>query len=118
VRPEFDLHHPSGTIRAQAVEAVVERRDTSHLLGLVDRLDDDDPAVRLAAGGALRDLTGHDTGYRPYLPTAERRRHQELWRAWLAGRGLVPPPRALPATATVSPRPPAPVAPPSDARRP
>jgi HEAT repeat protein len=105
VRPEFDLHHPSGTIRLHAIAQVAARRETSQVPALIERLDDEDPAVRLQAAAALREITGHDTGYEAYFSPAERQRHVGLWRAWWAARS-----RAAPVPAT---RPPTPVPPPS-----
>jgi hypothetical protein len=98
IRPQYDLHHPSGSVRAHAVSTVAAQRDTSHVPALIAALDDDDEAVRLSADATLKELTGHDTGYKPYLPRSERRRHVELWRGWWEGRA-----RAVPAARTVPP---------------
>ncbi len=92
IRPEFDLHDPSATRRTEAVLDVSLRRDEKHVPALISLLDDDDPAVRMAAGTTLKELTGHDTGYRPYADLEERRRHVDLWRAWWAARGAGRPP--------------------------
>jgi len=108
LRPQYDLHHPSGSVRAQAASVVALRHDTSQVPGLIAALDDDDEAVRLSADAALREITGHDTGYKPYLPRAERRRHVELWRAWWEGRGrsarpVAPAPPPPPPATVVAP---------------
>jgi HEAT repeat protein len=81
----MDLHDPSGTRRAEAIQAVLRSGDRSQVSTLIEMLDDPDGTVRLQAGAALHDLTGHDTGYRPYLSRAERRKHVEAWRAWWRG---------------------------------
>lgn len=70
----------------EAVTATVGSRDTSQVPALILLLEDDDDAVRLAAGSALRDLTGHDTGYRAFSPPEERARQAAEWRAWWAAR--------------------------------
>jgi hypothetical protein len=98
IRPEYDLHDPSGTKRAQAIATVSRTRDTSQVPALILLLDDEDPAVRMSAGATLKDLTGHDTGYRPYADAEERHAHQDLWRQWWAGRGApAPAPAPTPA---------------------
>jgi hypothetical protein len=58
---------------------------------LIAALDDDDEAVRLSASATLREMTGHDTGYKPYLPRVDRQRHVALWRAWWEGRSKAAP---------------------------
>jgi len=92
VKPEFDLRHPSATRRVEAVSATVGTRDTSQVPALILLLEDDDDAVRLAAGAALREMTGHDTGYRAFSPPEERARHAAEWRAWWAARTATPSP--------------------------
>ncbi len=102
IQPEFDLRHPSATRRVEAVAATVNARDTTQVPALILLLDDDDDAVRLSAGAALRDLTGHDTGYRAFAPPEERGRQAEAWRTWWAARGgtLSPAPASAPASGT------------------
>jgi hypothetical protein len=89
LRPEYDLRAPDPELRTRAVARVGATRDMTHVPTLIYLLDDDDAAVRAVAGATLLDLTGHDTGYRPYLEPVERRRHQEAWRIWwsLSGAG-------------------------------
>jgi hypothetical protein len=102
INPEFDLHDPSGTRRSQAVTRVEVTRDTRYVPALISRLDDEDESVRLLASRTLKDLTGHDTGYRAWMGSEERRRHVDLWRAWWASRtrgpaGAAPAPAPAPA---------------------
>lgn len=80
--PALALYDPNGAVRMRAVHAAVARGDPAFVPRLVDLLDDPDGGVRLAAGRALRELTGHDTGYRADLPGAQRREHIARWRAW------------------------------------
>ena len=54
---------------------------------LVDRLDDEDDAVRFFAIGALDRLTGRRFGYRAYDPVEVRRLAVERWRRYLEERG-------------------------------
>ena len=81
-KPDVDLHAPSATRRLEAVAVTEKQHDPSQVPALIDRLDDDDPAVRMMAGSSLTAITGHDTGYRPYASPAERLRQVALWRAW------------------------------------
>lgn len=60
--------------------------DVAFVPALIPMLDDGDPSVRLAAGKALKDLTGHDSGYRASAPPEERRRQVEEWRTYWARR--------------------------------
>jgi len=85
--PDVDLHHPSATRRLEAVTVTAKQRDLAQVPTLIDRLDDEDPAVRLMAGSTLVSLTGHDTGYRPYASSEERQRQQATWRAWWSSQG-------------------------------
>jgi hypothetical protein len=107
LRPEYDLRAPDPELRTRAVAWVAETNDASQVPTLIFLLDDDDGAVRAASAATLQELTGHDTGYRAYMDRIERRRHQEMWRAWWAqsGRGTT-----SPAAGAVVP-PPAPAAP-------
>jgi hypothetical protein len=84
---EYDLFDPSACRRTEAAAAVPAYGDASHVASLIALLDDEDPAVRLTAGGSLKRATGHDTGYRASDPPEERRRHQAAWRAWWGERG-------------------------------
>jgi hypothetical protein len=85
IRPVEDLHDPSSTRRVQAVAEVRRLGSAEHVPALIEMLDDEDESVRLVAGATLKDLTGRDTGYRPYASPQERRRQVEDWRAWWAG---------------------------------
>jgi HEAT repeat protein len=93
--PEIALRHPSPSERTQAIYAAARRGDLAQVPILIERLDDDDPGVRLAAGQALTRLTGHDTGYLAFEERPERRRHVLAWRRWWAERnptvGVSPP---------------------------
>jgi hypothetical protein len=91
IQPEFDLHDPDPRIRMRAVEAVAGKRDAQYVPDLIEMLDDEDEAVRVVAIGALRDLTGHDTGYVAYASPRELQDQVRAWRAWHAGGGAAAP---------------------------
>lgn len=86
LKPEQDMYDPNPTRRAQAVGELGRMARPDQVPLLIEALDDQDEAVRLAAGRALKDLTGHDTGYRAYAEPSERRRQVDAWRAWYAGQ--------------------------------
>lgn len=84
VEPGVDLYNPSGTRRAQAVQMVAASGDTAYVPELIALLDDRDETVRMQAHAALKQMTGHDTGYLPYEDRTARAEHVEQWRAWWA----------------------------------
>jgi HEAT repeat protein len=61
----------SGT-RLAAIRTAARDNDVSKVPDIARRLNDDDPAVRVAAIAALRRLTGQDYGYSPSGSEAER----------------------------------------------
>lgn len=87
VQPEFDLHHPDAVRRTLAIHDVAARGDRRWLPDLIELLDDGDDTVRLQAGAALREMTGHDVGYQPFAEAAERRAAMDAWRAHIQPRG-------------------------------
>lgn len=82
VQPDVDLYSPSGTRRAQAVQIVAASGDTSYVPELIGMLDDQDETVRMQAHAALKEMTGHDTGYLPFESRAERAEHVREWQDW------------------------------------
>ncbi|MCH7812640.1 MAG: hypothetical protein IID40_01335 [Planctomycetes bacterium] len=53
---------------------------------MVDRLDDEDAAVRFYAVAALARLTGRRFGYRAFDPAERRRVAVDRWRLYLRDR--------------------------------
>lgn len=86
VRPTDDLVNPYSGVRMRAVGEVRRTGDLEHVPAVIELLDDEDPGVRMAAGSALVEVTGHDTGYEPWADAAELRAQVETWRAWWAQR--------------------------------
>ena len=78
-----DLGSPHPGLRARAVQAAVARNDAAAVPLLVDRLEDEDVAIRLYAAQALRRLTGKDFNYRYYRPLADRTQAVERWRRYV-----------------------------------
>lgn len=86
VRPADDLVNPYSGVRMRAVGEVQRTGDLEQVPALIELLDDEDPGVRMAAGAALVELTGHDSGYEPWADAAERRAQVEAWRTRWAAR--------------------------------
>ena len=61
-------------------------RDVPRLIAL---LNSEDAAVRLAAIGALRDLTGEDFGYSYWQDANQRAPAVDRWREWAVEQGLM-----------------------------
>ena len=66
-----------------AAPAGVDRQEVT--AALVDRLDDEDEAVRFFAIAALDRLTGERFGYRSWSPLEARRSAVDRWRAYVSG---------------------------------
>ena len=72
---------------AKRIDAVIQaasRKDASLTPALVDRLDDEDSAVRMYAILALERLTGERFGYSYAAPTSKRREAVDSWRDYIA----------------------------------
>jgi hypothetical protein len=87
LEPEFDLHDPNPSVRAQAASEVGRLGSVEHVPAVIELLDDEDPAVRVMAGRTLADLTGRRDTTRAYAAPDDLRRQVEDWRAWWAGHG-------------------------------
>jgi hypothetical protein len=87
------ITHPAPLVRARAMSLGYGLADEAVLPALIDRLDDADVVVRLAAHEELKRRTGHDFGYLPWGNSLERPAAISRWRSWLTGRpyGKAPP---------------------------
>jgi hypothetical protein len=83
------IQSESASERILAIRAAGEARDRKAVPLLVDRLEDEDDAVRFFAILALEKTTGERFGYDYARPANERARSVERWRAYAreAGRG-------------------------------
>ena len=70
--------------RAAAIKHAAEIQDGSVIHILIDRLEDQDEAVRLFAILALEKLTGQRHGYNYHASEVERFRAVQRWRRYLA----------------------------------
>jgi hypothetical protein len=79
------ITHPAPLVRARAMSLGYGQPDAVVLPALIERLNDSDVVVRLAAHEELKRRTGRDFGYLPWGGTEERSRAINRWREWLAG---------------------------------
>jgi hypothetical protein len=75
---------PTPQARIEAIERAGASGDRSALPRIVENLSSDDAAVRMAAIGALRRMTGQTLGYRFDAPEVERRAAIGRWKGWLS----------------------------------
>jgi hypothetical protein len=81
-----ELSHPDSMVKILTIKEISrqERDDAQTLAQLVEELDNRDPAVRLYAINALRNLTGQSFDYRYFDDELDRKPALEKWRRWLA----------------------------------
>lgn len=89
-------------VRVRAVMIVAEKGLTSLIPALVDRLDDEDSAVRLYTILALEKLTGQRLGYAYAAPRVQRRAAIENWRRYVHDSVRTSPADADPVRETTS----------------
>lgn len=85
--------------RLAAIERSSADGRTADIPRIVENLSSDDAAVRMAAIGALRRMTGETLGYRFDDPPATRQAAIERWAGWVrdhAAQGSGAPGAALP----------------------
>ena len=90
--PMFGSISPAET--TMAIEQAARQKDLSKVDELVAELDCSDPAIRLVAIAALRDLTGQDLGYNPSDKETDRLAAIDRWVAWVRAEreaGRLPP---------------------------
>jgi hypothetical protein len=76
------MHSSDPRVRALAAEVAGHRHDPRYASDLVERLDDNDPAVRRSAHGALVRIFGSD-----FAPGEDGSAAQRKWREALQARG-------------------------------
>ena len=94
------ITHPAPLVRARAMSLGYGQPDSVVLPALLERLNDSDVVVRLAAHEELKRRTGRNFGYVPWGSPEERSSAINRWQAWLAGKptGMAPaqPGKSLP----------------------
>lgn len=76
------ISDPAPIVRARSVSLGGELPQNRVVPALIDRLEDKDPVVRLAAYEELRKGTGRTFGFIPWAGDAERAGAVTRWRAW------------------------------------
>lgn len=76
---EGGFHAPDPASKLYAIRRAGEERDRSAIPHLVERLQDDDPAVRLFAIEALERITNERFGYNPYAAADDRHAAVVAW---------------------------------------
>lgn len=80
---ENDIQSPDPSVRIKAVIYAANARDARAIPLIIDRLEDEDEAVRISAIESLRQMTGQDLGYRSFDPPYLRGQAVARWRHWL-----------------------------------
>jgi hypothetical protein len=69
-----------------AIQNAAQTNNRAAIPALVNQLDNDDPAIRFYAFGALNRMTGNSFDYHFYDDVDQRRPALERWRNWLKQR--------------------------------
>jgi hypothetical protein len=69
-----------------AIQRAAETSNRRAIPALVGQLNNDDPAIRFYAFGALQRMTGNSFDYRYYDDVDQRRPAVERWQQWLKQR--------------------------------
>ena len=77
------IQSPDVSVRCRAIKLAGERRDRNALPALVERLEDEDEAVRFYTILALEKITGTRLGYDYAQSAAERGRAVKRWQNYL-----------------------------------
>ena len=95
-RQQLQSEDPLG--RIDGAVAAARAKDRSAVPLLVDRLQDDDVAVRMCAIMALEKIEGTSLGYKYWADDMDRARMAQHWRDYLKGKHQGPDTTASPAT--------------------
>lgn len=85
------LTAPDPKLRIRAIRAAGQRRDVQAVPLLVDRLEDEDEAVRFFTIQALERITDTTLGYLYYKPASHRARAVDRWRRHIQEARTEPP---------------------------
>ncbi|MFO0909135.1 MAG: hypothetical protein U0794_12435 [Isosphaeraceae bacterium] len=76
------IHDPAAITRARSVSLGSGISPVQKVPTLIDRLEDSDPVVRLAAYEELKKDTGKSFGYKPWASPSDRLSAVARWRDW------------------------------------
>lgn len=94
------IHNADPGVRIRSIKMAGDRQDRATLPLLVERLEDEDEAVRLFAIIAIEKITGTRLGYEYRKPAVERARAVKRWRQYLQQETT---PAASPVTSSAGP---------------
>ena len=100
-----NLKNPNADIRVEALKVMVETNDQGAIPLVIDRLEDEEPGVRMFAYHALRRICGEDLGFTPYGSEVARAAEVAKWRAWWAAKHPGAPAAPASPAAQVNPAP-------------
>lgn len=86
-RPQPVVNSEDVDLKIIAMKQAAAKKDLSVAPQMVDNLESDDAAVRLAAITALEKLAGERFGYEYYMDADQRKPSMARWREWLKGLG-------------------------------
>jgi hypothetical protein len=78
----LNVNDPAPIVRARSVGLSQGLPESQVVPALLDRLEDKDPVVRLAAAEELKKGTGRNFGFVPWANETDRARAVARWRAW------------------------------------
>ena len=81
-----DMVHTSPIVRARAVGLGDRQAASVSVPAMIERLDDNDCVVRMAANDGLKTRTGKDFGFIPWGGPEERADAASRWKAWWSGQ--------------------------------
>ncbi|WP_435017487.1 hypothetical protein TA3x_005100 [Tundrisphaera sp. TA3] len=82
-----DMAHTAPIVRARAVGLGDKQSAAVSVPAMIERLDDSDCVVRMAANDGLKTRTGKDFGFVPWGGAEERAEATSRWKAWWSGQG-------------------------------
>jgi hypothetical protein len=81
-----DMIHPAPVVRARAVGLDDKQPEWVAVPALIERLNDPDKVVRMAANDGLKERTRRDFGFVAWAPAEERAKSVALWKGWWESR--------------------------------
>jgi hypothetical protein len=81
-----DMAHTAPIVRARAVGLGDKQSASVSVPAMIERLDDSDCVVRMAANDGLKTRTGRDFGFVPWGGEEERAEASSRWKAWWNGQ--------------------------------
>ena len=82
-----DMIHPAPIVRARALGLDEKQPEWVAIPAMIERLNDPDPVVRMAANDGLKERTRRDFGFVPWTTSSdERAKAVARWKVWWEDR--------------------------------